>query len=75
MLVLSRYVGESILIDEQIEISIVSIKGEQARIGINAPSSVTILRKEIYQSIQKQNQAALQSEFSPFSNLPTDFEE
>jgi carbon storage regulator len=55
MLVLSRKIDECIMIGDQIEISIVDIKGDQVKLGISAPSSVKIYRKEVYQAIQREN--------------------
>ncbi|KQL52986.1 carbon storage regulator [Heyndrickxia shackletonii] len=55
MLVLTRKKGESIQIGENIEIQIVSIQGDQVKIGINAPKQIEIHRKEIYQEIQLEN--------------------
>ena len=61
MLVLSRKVHESIIINDNIEIKIIDLKGEQVKIGIKAPNSVRIYRGEIYEAIQKQNVKAAQS--------------
>jgi len=55
MLVLSRKIDECIMIGDQIEISIVDIKGDQVKLGISAPSSVKVYRKEVYQAIQREN--------------------
>lgn len=55
MLVLSRRVDERIMIGDQIEISIVDIKGDQVKIGIQAPGSIKVYRKEVYEAIQKEN--------------------
>ena len=52
MLALSRKAGESIIINNDIEIVVLDVKGEQVKIGINAPKSVPIYRKEIYEQIQ-----------------------
>lgn len=69
MLALTRKEGQSIIIDEQIEIVIVEIKGDQVRIGINAPKSVKILRKEILDEIQFENKKAAQITNSNFDEL------
>ncbi|RQV98509.1 MAG: carbon storage regulator [Calditrichaeota bacterium] len=61
MLILSRKKDESIIIGENIEISIVDIKGDHVKIGINAPSNVKIYRQEVYAAIQQQNEEALRS--------------
>ena len=58
MLVLTRKTNESIKIGEDIEITILSINGDQIKLGINAPKDVEIHRKEIYLSIQEANSEA-----------------
>ncbi len=58
MLVLQRKKNQALRIGDDIEIIITDIKGDTVKIGIRAPKSVTILRKEIYDSIQEQNIAA-----------------
>lgn len=62
MLALSRKIGESIVANNNIEITILEIKGDQVKIGINAPKSVPIYRKEIYLQIQESNKEAATSE-------------
>lgn len=59
MLALTRKRGESLIIDNDIEITILEIRGEQVKIGIQAPKSVPIYRKEVYLQIQEENRAAL----------------
>ena len=61
MLALSRKQGESIMIENDIEISILEIKGEQIKIGISAPKSVPVYRKEIYTQIQEANKETVNS--------------
>lgn len=61
MLVLSRQVNQSIVIDGGIEITVVEIKGDKVRIGISAPPSVAVHRKEVHLAIQAENQAASQA--------------
>ena len=58
MLVLTRKVGESIAIDDHIKIVVVSIKGKQVRLGIQAPKETKVHREEVYQSIQDSNKEA-----------------
>ncbi len=58
MLALTRKLNESIMIGNDIEISVLEIKGDQVKIGINAPKSVPIYRKEIYIQIQEANKEA-----------------
>ena len=61
MLALSRKQGESIMIGNDIEISILEIKGEQIKIGISAPKSIPVYRKEIYVQIQEANKETVNS--------------
>jgi carbon storage regulator len=58
MLILSRRPGESLTIGDNITITVVSINGNQIRLGINAPREVRVLRDEIYKAISDENQAA-----------------
>ena len=58
MLVLTRKKNESIVLNDNIEITIVDVQGDQVRIGINAPKSVSIYRKEIFLEIQAENKKA-----------------
>lgn len=58
MLALSRKTGESIVINNNVEITILEIKGEQVKIGIKAPKSVPVYRKEIFVQIQEENMNA-----------------
>ncbi|MEY8236019.1 carbon storage regulator CsrA [Lachnospiraceae bacterium 66-29] len=62
MLALTRKKGESIIVDNDIEISILELRGDQVKIGITAPKEVPIYRKEVYIQIQKENQAAVNLE-------------
>ena len=56
MLVLTRKLGESIAIDDNIKITVVQIKGKQVRLGIQAPKDTKIHREEVYVAIQGQNE-------------------
>jgi len=58
MLILSRRLGESVTIGDDIVVTVVGISGNQIRLGINAPKAVRVLREEIYKAIQKENQTA-----------------
>ncbi len=58
MLVLTRRLGESIWINDNIRIVVQSVKGNQVRLGIHAPKETTIHREEIYQRIQSENKQA-----------------
>ncbi len=59
MLVLARKINQSIIINNSVEVVIIDIKGDQIKIGINAPRDIKILRKEVYDEIEKQNKEAI----------------
>lgn len=59
MLTLTRKKGESIVLNNNIEITILEIRGEQIKIGISAPRDVSIYRKEVYLQIQEENKASI----------------
>ncbi len=58
MLALSRKVNESIMLGNDIEVTVLEIKGDQVKIGIKAPKDVPIFRKEIYVQIEEENKKA-----------------
>ncbi|HLS34647.1 MAG TPA: carbon storage regulator CsrA [Bacillota bacterium] len=58
MLILRRKINESIQIDDNIEVTVLAIEGEQIKLGIDAPKSVDIHRKEVYIAIQEENSKA-----------------
>jgi carbon storage regulator len=58
MLILARRIGESIMIGDQVQVSVVDIKGDQVKLGIKAPSQVKVYRSEVYAAIQEENRAA-----------------
>ena len=62
MLALSRKKNESIVINNDIEITVLDIKGDQVKLGISAPKSVPVYRKEVYLQIQEANKDAFKSE-------------
>lgn len=57
MLALSRKKGESIVINNDVELTVLEIKGDQVKIGISAPRAVPVYRKEVYLQIQQENEA------------------
>lgn len=61
MLALSRRKDEAIIINDDIEIKVIEIKGDQVKLGITAPKSVPVYRKEVYIQIQKANEEAAES--------------
>lgn len=62
MLVLTRKVNQSIMIGDDIEVIVLEVRGEQVRLGIKAPRTVTVHRREIYDAIQQENLLAAQSQ-------------
>jgi carbon storage regulator len=58
MLIVTRKEGESVILNDNIEVVVVSVEGGKIRLGFNAPASVQIHRKEIYERIQQANRAA-----------------
>jgi carbon storage regulator len=56
MLILTRRVGETLMIGDEITVSVLSLKGGQVRVGINAPRNVAVHREEIHKRIQQQQQ-------------------
>lgn len=58
MLVLSRQRDETIMIGDEIEITVVDIRGDKVRLGINAPTRIAVHRKEVYEAIRKENEHA-----------------
>jgi carbon storage regulator len=61
MLILSRKVDERIMIGDDVEVSVIDIKGDQVKIGISAPRDIKVYRKEVYQAIQQENIQAVKA--------------
>jgi len=59
MLALTRKKGEALVINNNIEVTVLEIRGDQIKLGIAAPKEVPVYRKEVYLQIQKENEAAL----------------
>jgi len=62
MLVLTRKVNQSIMIGDEIEVSVISVMGDKVRLGIQAPRDVSVFRREVFDEIQAQNQAAAEAD-------------
>jgi carbon storage regulator len=56
MLILTRRVGETLMIGQEVSVTVLGVKGNQVRIGINAPKDVAVHREEIFQRIQKEDE-------------------
>jgi len=61
MLILSRKIDERIMIGDEIEISVIDIRGDQVKIGISAPRSIKVYRQEVYRAIQQENIEAVKT--------------
>ena len=57
MLILTRRIGETLMVGDDVTITVLGVKGNQVRIGVNAPKDVAVHREEIYQRIQKEKSA------------------
>ena len=69
MLVLSRQVDETIMIGDDIEVTVVDIRGDKVRLGITAPKEIAVHRKEVYEAIKRENRAAAQVKPEDLPNI------
>jgi carbon storage regulator len=65
MLVLSRQKDESIIIGDDVEVTIVDVRGDKGRLGITAPKHISVHRKEVYEAIQREKKAAAEKQKQP----------
>ena len=70
MLILTRRVGETLMIGDDVTVTVLGVKGNQVRIGVNAPKDVSVHREEIYERIKKEQQ--LQQQGLPSAESPSD---
>ena len=68
MLILTRRVGETLMIGDQVSVTVLGVKGNQVRIGVNAPRDVSVHREEIYDRIQRESNGAAAIHELPQSN-------
>ena len=69
MLILSRKTNEKICIGENITLTIIEVRGDQVKIGVDAPKDVKVFRHEVFQAIQSENKAAAKASSSALSAL------
>ncbi len=69
MLVLSRTRDETIMIGDDVEITVVDVRGDKVRLGINAPRTIQVHRKEVYDAIKRENAAAAKAGIDDLSGL------
>ncbi len=76
MLILTRRVGETLMIGDEVTVTVLGVKGNQVRIGVNAPKNVSVHREEIYQRIQRERMAGGES-YNPnhHADAPVDEED
>ena len=72
MLILTRRVGETVVIGDDVDVTVLGLKGNQVRLGVKAPREITVHREEIYQRIQRerQNEGNTEPDIDPVT--PTD---
>jgi carbon storage regulator len=70
MLILTRKLGESIIIDENVQVSVIEINNNNIKIGVNAPKELTIYREEVFLKIKEENSQSSSSGIVDFIDIP-----
>ncbi len=70
MLYLTRKIGESVIINDNVEVTVVEVRGKSIKLGFTFPPDISVLRREIYERIQEENRAAAASVESVSDILP-----
>ncbi len=73
MLILTRRVGETLMIGDEVTVTVLGVKGNQVRIGVNAPREVAVHREEIYERIKREQQANLAQSLA-MANQPVQYD-
>ncbi len=69
MLILTRRVGETLMIGDDVTITILSVRGGQIRVGVNAPKNTAVHREEVYEKMRKENAATVPQASAPGSSF------
>jgi carbon storage regulator len=69
MLILTRRVGETLMVGDDVTVTVLGVKGNQVRIGVNAPKDVAVHREEIYDRIKKENTGDDAGDYSEDDNI------
>jgi carbon storage regulator len=64
MLILTRRVGETVMIGDEVAVTVLRVKGNQVRLGVNAPKSISVQREEIFQRIKREGGPAVESDIA-----------